>query len=42
MTPKGAARGQRVYKSDTNQMGVLQLFCSNNMCERIKGAPAYI
>ena len=42
MMPKGAARGQRIYKSDTNQMGVLQLLCSNSTHEQIKGAPAYI
>ena len=28
--PEGAARGQSIYKSDTNQMGVLQLFCINS------------
>ena len=36
---EGTTRGQSVYKSDTNQVGVLQLL-SGIVCEQIKGTPS--
>ena len=40
MMPKRDPRGHRVYKSDTNRMGVLQLLCST-VREWIKGGPSF-